>query len=177
MLRTILRRAKKSDHISIDEEILNHSPRHPGREDIHHCKIISKTLNRGPNVSGGHWNFVQPEILLRVKDKCFLLHKAISSLCIQMSWNRHQARGSSASHGAYCWHWMPLRKQKISSFSLSASWNWELFFFFSDCKYTLKRTARFIRRARSIWENCVVQSADLIVSKRGKQHASKIGKK
>lgn len=175
MLRTILRRAKKGAHFYRWGNIQSFTQT-PGREDTHHCKIISKTLSRSPHVSGGHWNFVQSEILLRVKDKYFLLHKATSSLRIQMPWNHHQARGSSALHGAYCWHWMPLRKQKISSFSLSASWNWELFFL-SDCKYTLKRTVRFIRRARSIWENCVVQSADLIVSKRGKQHASKIGKK
>lgn len=137
MLRTILRRAKKGAHFYRWGNIQSFTQT-PGREDTHHCKIISKTLSRSPHVSGGHWNFVQSEILLRVKDKYFLLHKATSSLRIQMSWNHHQARGSSALHGARCWHWMPLRKQKISSFSLSASWNWELFFFFLTVSIHLK---------------------------------------
>lgn len=141
------RKAKKGNQISIDEEILNRSPRHPDGEENHHQELTLKVLNRSPNVSGGHWNFVQPEILLRIKDKCFPLHKAISSVQIQRSWNYNQACDSSAFHLAYCCQWIPWRKQKISSFSLSASWNWELFSP-SDSKYTLKKNCQVYQKGQ-----------------------------
>ena len=140
----------------------------PPESHLKHIELELKYLS-------GHWHVIHPEFCWQ-RDKGFLFAEAICSFHVQMSQNLDQTpvallpypglaaggEGHGENKGEAAFHSLPAEVGK---------------YFFLALSIRCRGTARFIQRARSNWENCLVQSSDLIVSKRGKWHVSRVWEK